>query len=338
MESLADQVDSLDRPGVTFREGEKSRTWITYRRILQKCDETLQSVDVHLNNPPTNSKLLVLSQAALHRFYIGLREFLIESDQILAKEKPIPKHLYTNLCSKFMEIFLLNVRSGLLESSGMTIKGVKSSSDPDLRATVPVSSFGRISSVLVINVEEMKPDYKHRVPAGPFQITEAVQHRVLEQHASQLLLDFKMSVFADIGAIFGIICMRTSLIFTCLKMSWKHYELIKMHGEDVTKKGMAFEEDDEEVENERKRLCTRKEEEESESKRLCTRNEESESKRQCTRKEKTSKDSKTKERNEAKTKQSGTVFYTTPYDYLVKEDRQQITEFLFRLGVHVEAL
>lgn len=220
----------------------------------------------------------------------------------------------------------------------MTIKGVKSSSDPDLRATVPVSSFGRISSVLVINVEEMKPDYKHRVPAGPFQITEAVQHRVLEQHASQLLLDFKMSVFADIGAIFGIICMRTSLIFTCLKMSWKHYELIKMHGEDVTKKGMAFEEDDEEVENERKRLCTRKEEEESESKRLCTRNEESESKRQCTRKEKTSKDSKTKERNEAKTKQSGTVFYTTPYDYLVKEDRQQITEFLFRLGVHVEAL
>lgn len=121
-------------------------------------------------------------------------------------------------------------------------------------------------------------------------------------------------------------------------MSWKHYELIKMHGEDVTKKGMAFEEDNEEVENERKRLCTRKKEEESESKRLCTRNEESESKRQCTRKEKTSKDSKTKERNEAKTKQSGTVFYTKPYDYLVKEDRQQITEFLFRLGVHVEAL
>lgn len=111
-----------------------------------------------------------------------------------------------------------------------------------------------------------------------------------------------------------------------------------MHGEDVTKKGMAFEEDNEEVENERKRQCTRKEEEESESKRLCTRNEESESKRQCTRKEKTSKDSKTKERNEAKTKQSGTVFYTRPYDYLVKEDRHQITEFLFRLGVHVETL
>lgn len=56
VESLADQVEGLDRPGVTFREGEKSRTWITYRRILQKCDETLQSVDVHLNNPPTNSK------------------------------------------------------------------------------------------------------------------------------------------------------------------------------------------------------------------------------------------------------------------------------------------
>lgn len=56
VESLADQVDSMDRPGVTFREGEKSRTWITYRRVLQKCDETLQSINVHLNNPPTKSK------------------------------------------------------------------------------------------------------------------------------------------------------------------------------------------------------------------------------------------------------------------------------------------
>lgn len=122
-------------------------------------------------------------------------------------------------------------------------------------------------------------------------------------------------------------------------MSWKHYELIKLHGEDVTKKGMAFEEDVEEGKNERKRLCTRKEEEESESKRQCTRiEEESESKRQCTRREKTSKDSKTKERYEAKTRQSGTVFYTRPYDYLVKEDRQQIMGFLFRLGVHVETL
>lgn len=122
-------------------------------------------------------------------------------------------------------------------------------------------------------------------------------------------------------------------------MSWKHYELIKMHGEDVTIKGMAFEEDDEEGENERKRQCTHKEEEENESKRQCTcKEEESESKRQCTRREKNSKDSKTKERNEAKTRQSGTVFYTRPYDYLVKEDRHQIMGFLFRLGVHVETL
>lgn len=122
-------------------------------------------------------------------------------------------------------------------------------------------------------------------------------------------------------------------------MSWKHYELIKLHGEDVTKKGMAFEEDVEEGENERKRLRTCKEVEESESKQQCTRiEEESDSKRQCTRREKTSKDSKTKERYEAKTRQSGTVFYTRPYDYLVKEDRQQIMRLLFRLGVHVETL
>lgn len=62
-------------------------------------------------------------------------------------------------------------------------------------------------------------------------------------------------------------------------MLWKYYEFIKMYGEDVIKKGMVFEEDNEEVENERKRMCIRKEEEESESKRLCIYNEESESKR-----------------------------------------------------------
>lgn len=75
---------------------------------------------------------------------------------------------------------------------------------------------------------QMKPDYKHRVPAGPFHITEAVQHRVLEQHASQLLLDFKMSVFADIGAIFGIICMRTSVCILhsiCYNYSTSHIHL-----------------------------------------------------------------------------------------------------------------
>lgn len=76
---------------------------------------------------------------------------------------------------------------------------------------------------------QMKPDYKQRVPAGPFQITKAVQHRVLEQHASQLLLDFKMSIFADIGAIFGIICMRTSVCILhsiCYNYSTSHIHLL----------------------------------------------------------------------------------------------------------------
>lgn len=62
---------------------------------------------------------------------------------------------YASNYTATFQFHLLFCRSGLLESSGMTIKGVKSSSDPDLRATVPVSSFGRISSVLVINVEEV---------------------------------------------------------------------------------------------------------------------------------------------------------------------------------------
>lgn len=53
------------------------------------------------------------------------------------------------------QFYLLFCRLGLLESLGMIIKGVKSFSDLDLRAIVFVSSFGRIFSVLVINVEEV---------------------------------------------------------------------------------------------------------------------------------------------------------------------------------------
>lgn len=340
IESLTSQADKIDRPGVTFKEGEKWRTWIRYRHVLEKCEKTLQSIDNELNSPPRESKLLVLSQSAIRRFYICLKEFLIQSDRTLAKEKPITEQSYTELCCKFLEIFLLNVRSGAMEKSVMMIKGVRNSSVPDLRLTLPVpsiSSFGQTSSVVVIGVVEVKPDYDETVHSESFQIVKAVKNKILGQHAGELLLDLKMSVLAEIGAIFGIICMRTNLIFTCLKMSWKHYESIKMYGEDVTIKGMTFDEEEEEEEEE----DDEKEEEEEKTK---EKNEKtlSKAKTHQVQSVNTSEnlDPKIVERKEVpkNERRSGTIFYTRPYNYLIKDDRNQIKEFLFWLGVQVETL
>ena len=42
-----------------------------------------------------------------------------------------------------------------------------------------------------------------------FHITRAVNHKVLGQHAGELLLDLRTSFLADIGAMFGVLCMKT---------------------------------------------------------------------------------------------------------------------------------
>lgn len=58
---------------------------------------------------------------------------------------------------------------------------------------------------------QVKPDYDETVHSESFQIVKAVKNKILGQHAGELLLDLKMSVLAEIGAIFGIICMRTNV-------------------------------------------------------------------------------------------------------------------------------
>lgn len=129
------------------------------------------------------------------------------------------------------------------------------------------------------------------------------------------------------------------LIFTCLKMSWKHYESIKMYGEDVTIKGMTFDEEEEEEEEE-----DEKEDEEQEEKEIkeTIENTLSKSKTHQVHSVNTSGnlDPKIVERKEVSKneKRSGTIFYTRPYNYLIKDDRNQIKEFLFWLWVQVETL
>ncbi|XP_056020879.1 uncharacterized protein LOC125649209 isoform X2 [Ostrea edulis] len=220
LDSLISQTDKIDRPGVTLKEGEKWRTWVRYRSVFEKCEKTLKSIDNELDCHKKNSKLLVLSQSALRRFYMFLKEFLIQSDRNFANEQSITGQSYIDLCCKFLEIFLLNVRSGSMEKSVMMIRGLRNLSVPDLRVTLPVatiSSIGRSSSVVVIRVVEVKPDYDEKDHKEGFQITRAVTNKILGQHAGELLLDLKTSLLAEIGVIFGILCMKTSVSVSLLR-------------------------------------------------------------------------------------------------------------------------
>ena len=116
-------------------------------------------------------------------------------------------------------------------------------------------------------------------------------------------------------------------------MSWKHYESIKKYGEDVTIKGMTFDIDDDGDDTD-----------EGEEGEECKK-EESEMEKEGKRKNKV----KVKEleqlkaagnqgKEERNKPSSGIIFYTRPYNFLVKEDRKQIMEFLFWLGVQLETL
>ncbi|XP_048732471.2 uncharacterized protein LOC125649209 isoform X3 [Ostrea edulis] len=279
LDSLISQTDKIDRPGVTLKEGEKWRTWVRYRSVFEKCEKTLKSIDNELDCHKKNSKLLVLSQSALRRFYMFLKEFLIQSDRNFANEQSITGQSYIDLCCKFLEIFLLNVRSGSMEKSVMMIRGLRNLSVPDLRVTLPVatiSSIGRSSSVVVIRVVE--------------------------------------------------------LIFTCLKMSWKHYESIKKYGEDVTIKGMSFDDDDEEEDDDEK------EEGRCEKEKCEQDKDEKQNHKEKAKELKQNKAERDQKKEESTNDRSGTIFYTRPYNYLVKEDRGQIMEFLFWLGVQLETI
>jgi hypothetical protein len=109
-------------------------------------------------------------------------------------------------------------------------------------------------------------------------------------------------------------------------MSWNHYEAIKKYGEDVTIQGMPFDDDsDDDVGDEEEE--ERSEEDKSEERR---------------KEDKVNKPTSGAVRNPEQgdyiSNKSGTIFYTRPYNYLVKRDRMQIIEFLFWLGLQLETL
>lgn len=113
-------------------------------------------------------------------------------------------------------------------------------------------------------------------------------------------------------------------------MSWKHYESIKKYGEDITIKGMTFDDidGDDTDEGEEGEECKK---EESEMEKEGKRKNKVKELEQLKAAGNQGKEDTTKDR-------SGTIFYTRPYNFLVKDDRKQIMEFLFWLGVQLETL
>ena len=115
-------------------------------------------------------------------------------------------------------------------------------------------------------------------------------------------------------------------------MSWKHYESIKKYGEDVTLKGMTFDDDDgDDTDDKEDEEECKKEESEVEKEGKRNNKEKVKELEQLKAAENQVKEETTKDR-------SGTIFYTRPYNFLVKDDRKQIMEFLFWLGVQLETL
>ena len=56
--ALVSQAGKIDRPGITWKEGEQWKTWSRVRSVLEKCEKTLKSIDNELNCPRQNSKLV----------------------------------------------------------------------------------------------------------------------------------------------------------------------------------------------------------------------------------------------------------------------------------------
>ena len=63
----------------------------------------------------------------------------------------------------------------------------------------------------------------------PFNIHQALDNQLLGQHAGELLLEYQLSVFRDLQAVFGIICLQTTVsiiekyfIFFCTGIIFLH--------------------------------------------------------------------------------------------------------------------
>lgn len=309
LETLVDQTNlMIDQYGV---EGEdpmmwRSKTLFNWVRLKKNCKEAAKNL---IQNIPTRNPLLQESHFALKRFYHALNDHFQERIENYNSSTEVTKECYTDLLSKFLEVFLLTPRRGMRKSV-LEITGKTESSVPDLRLTNDTAM-----NLFVIEVVEIKQVLCNLDESVPFDINKSVDDRVLGQHAKELLIDYQKTSFGDLEAAFGIICMQTSIIFTCLRMSLMHYANIQQYGTDLVYR---------EIKGDDSFHMLKDESEEREE----------DFNYKKSKRRKVMPENATVDETDNEARNSGAIFYTKPYNYLVSRDRRQIMDFLFWIGIN----
>lgn len=309
LHTLVDQTNlMIDKYGVEQDDPMmwSSKSLFNWVKLKKNCKEAAKNIT---QNITTRDPLLQESHFALKKFYHALNDHFQEKIENYNSSTEVTEECYTDLLSKFLEVFLLTPRRGMRKSV-MEITGRTESSMPDLRLTIDTAM-----NLFVVEVVEVKRVQCNLDESVPFDINKSLNDRVLGQHAGELLIDYQKSCFGDLEAAFGIICMQTSIIFTCLKMSLVHYANIQQYGTDLVSREMKVDDSFQLLKDE-----SDEEEEVFNVKK---------SKRRKVVSEKA-----TEDKTENKARKSGTIFYTKPYNYLLSKDRKQIMEFLFWIGIN----
>lgn len=310
LETLVDQTNlMIDQYGVEREDPMmwSSKTLFNWVRLKKNCKEAVKNLT---QNIPTRNPLLQESHFALKKFYHAMNDHFQERIENYNSSTEVTKECYTDLLSNFLEVFLLTPRRGMRKSV-LEITGKTESSVPDLRLTNDTAM-----NLFVIEVMEVKQVQCNLDESVPFDINKELNDRLLGQHARELLINYQKTSFGDLEAALGIICMQTSIIFTCLKMSLVHYANIQQYGTDLVSREIKGDDSfrmlkDESDEREEEGFNYKK------------------SKRR-----KVVLEQATEDENDKEARNSGTIFYTKPYNYLVSKDRRQIMNFLFWIGIN----
>ncbi|XP_062613969.1 uncharacterized protein LOC134275714 [Saccostrea cucullata] len=159
---------------------------------------------------------------------------------------------------------MLSPQPGKSNKRNQVLGGVPITSIPDLR----VVCYGQFPLTLgVVTVKEEKLTMPCDLDVYS---AEEIPADALGQHAGEMLLEYEYSLFEE--AVFGILCFRTKLIFTFLKLSDEHFHSILNHKDHCD-------------------ICAR-----------------------------------------------SIIYYTRPYDYLIREQREAILELLFWLGLQTSSI
>ncbi|XP_061163981.1 uncharacterized protein LOC133173080 isoform X1 [Saccostrea echinata] len=136
---------------------------------------------------------------------------------------------FSQLLIFFSKIFLLNpLRGDAKRKMQMRLNGVDTTSVPDVRYSLlgDCTPYQRNSSVLTVTSGEMKMwKFKDLESAPDFNIRDLKFQgqsldRLLGQHGGELLVENLNSVLFN--TVLGIICIQTTVIFTCLKLDPEH--------------------------------------------------------------------------------------------------------------------